>query len=338
MGKFTAVLLMAGVALAALPLAAADHPIAGVIGLLEKLEVQTKEEGAVEAATYQKFQYWCKRSTRRLSRAIKKEEKAIGELADKIKGLTADIETATEDIAAYEAQLEVLDKQAQKAQAMRGDEHELYEDDVENLDDTIRATDDALVVLQEEEARAQVAFFQASPEDLLKLDPSKGNPFKPKAKSFSAHAGGVIETFKKLEEDWGIDKPSMPQVPRPAPAPSAAAWLGPGTSTAAQATPRTPEPTQLTRRASSDEKTVDLLNHELLGLTTRMEAHLRHIALKMELLSSRSLDAQQLVSSLDALEGSECDESPRANDWNNEAGIDHQGPKNSIGLVAWDEL
>merc|ERR1719236_137107 len=44
------------------------------------------------------------------------------------------------------------------------------------------------------------------PADLLKLDPGASNPFKPKAKAFSAHSGGVIETFKGLEEGWGIDK------------------------------------------------------------------------------------------------------------------------------------
>jgi hypothetical protein len=203
--------VVASLAAVALPRVAADHPIAGVITLLEKLEVQTKEEGEVEAATYQKFQYWCKRSTRRLARGIKKENKAIGELADKIKGLTADVETTGEDIKAYEAQLEVLDKQANRAKGMRQDEHVLYEDDVENLDDTISATDEALVVLEEgEQAASATTLLQvadkATPEDLLKLDPSKGNPFKPKAKAFSAHAGGVIETFKKLEDDWGIDK------------------------------------------------------------------------------------------------------------------------------------
>merc|ERR1719321_1087319 len=117
--------------------AAAEHPIAGVISLLEKLEVEAKQEGEAEAATYQKFTYWCKRSTRMLTRAMKKEKKAIEELTDKITGLSADIETLGEDIAALEAQLEVLDQQAQRAQAMRGDEHTLYEDDVQNLEDTI---------------------------------------------------------------------------------------------------------------------------------------------------------------------------------------------------------
>merc|ERR1719395_23557 len=46
----------------------------------------------------------------------------------------------------------------------------------------------------------------SGPEDLLKLDPGKGNPFKPKAKVFSNHEGAVIETFKGLEDGWSIDK------------------------------------------------------------------------------------------------------------------------------------
>merc|ERR1719305_132593 len=52
----------------------------------------------------------------------------------------------------------------------------------------------------------KAALRSSGPEDLLKLDPGKNNPFKPKAKVFSNHEGGVIETFKHLEEGWNIDK------------------------------------------------------------------------------------------------------------------------------------
>merc|ERR1719174_260806 len=199
-------------------MAAAEHPIAGVISLLEKLEVEAKQEGEAEAATFQKFQYWCKGSTRRLTRAIKKENKAIEELKDKIEGLTADIATMGEDIKALEAQLEVLDQQAEKAKALRKDEHALYVDDVENLDGSIVATDEAIEVMEESEdeemafpelgsrRKHKKASLKKGPEDLLKLDPGKNNPFKPKAKVFGNHEGGVIETFKHLEEGWNVDK------------------------------------------------------------------------------------------------------------------------------------
>merc|ERR1719174_150154 len=199
-------------------MAAAEHPIAGVISLLEKLEVEAKTEGEAEAATFQKFQYWCKGSTKMLTRAMKKEKKAIEELTDKIEGLTADVATLGEDIKTLEAQLEVLDQQAEKAKALRKDEHALYVDDVENLDDSIVATDEAIEVMEESEDEAmefvelgsrrkhKKASLKGSPEDLLKLNPGANNPFKPKAKTFSSHEGGVIETFKGLEEGWGIDK------------------------------------------------------------------------------------------------------------------------------------
>merc|ERR1719262_974926 len=102
---------------------------------------------------------------------------------------------------------------------MRSDEHALYQDDVENLDGSITATDDAIEVMEESEDEAmnfmqagarrkakKAAMKAAGPEDLLKLNPGKNNPFKPKAKVFSNHEGGVIETFKHLEEGWSIDK------------------------------------------------------------------------------------------------------------------------------------
>merc|ERR1719161_717575 len=137
----------------------------------------------------------------------------IEELTEKIEGLTADIFTLDEDIKSLEDQLEVLDQQAQKAKTLRSDEHALYVDDVENLDGSITATDEAIEVMEESEdeemaflemgsrRKHKKASLKRGPEDLLKLDPGKNNPFKPKAKVFSNHEGGVIETFKHLEEE-----------------------------------------------------------------------------------------------------------------------------------------
>jgi flagellar biosynthesis chaperone FliJ len=81
---------------------AKDHPIAGVIQLLEKLEVQAQTEGETEANTYQKFQYWCKRSTKMLKRAIRKEKKTIQALDDKISGLAAAVDQYNVDISELE--------------------------------------------------------------------------------------------------------------------------------------------------------------------------------------------------------------------------------------------
>merc|ERR1719482_1336478 len=159
----TAVLVVAFLGLAAPPPAAAEHPITGVITLLEKLEVETKQEGEAEAASFQKFQYWCKRSTRRLTRYIKKEKKQVEELTDKIGGLDSDISTLGEDIKKLEAQLEMLDQQKQRAKNIRQNEHGVYVGDVDNLDATITATDDTIHTMEEEEAAANAenaAFLQ----------------------------------------------------------------------------------------------------------------------------------------------------------------------------------
>jgi len=85
---------------------AGEHPIDGVISLLQKLEIQSKEEGAAEAASFQKFTYWCKTSTKTLNKAIATEKKDIASLTDKIEGLTADIATGTSDIASLKADIE----------------------------------------------------------------------------------------------------------------------------------------------------------------------------------------------------------------------------------------
>merc|ERR1719263_698696 len=87
------------------PVTAGEHPIDGVISLLQKLEIQSKEEGAAEAASFQKFTYWCKTSEKTLSKAIKTEKKDISSLTDKIEGLTSDIESLTSDIATLKADI-----------------------------------------------------------------------------------------------------------------------------------------------------------------------------------------------------------------------------------------
>merc|ERR1719375_56246 len=94
-----ALAVLATLSLAVVPQASAEHPIAAVISLLEKLEVEAQREGANEAESYQKMQHWCKRSTRMLQRAIKKEKKAIDAPEDKVDGLTGQIAGLDDDLA-----------------------------------------------------------------------------------------------------------------------------------------------------------------------------------------------------------------------------------------------
>merc|ERR1719284_1177168 len=108
--------------------AAAEHPIAGVISLLQKLKIQSTEEGAAEAASFQKFTYWCKTSEKTLTKAIKQEKKDIASLG--------------EDIGDLATQVKTLTTAGEKAKAVRDDEKDLYDDEQKNFEDTISAIDE----------------------------------------------------------------------------------------------------------------------------------------------------------------------------------------------------
>merc|ERR1719316_1097494 len=133
--------------------AGSEHPIAGVISLLQKLAIQAKEEGAAEGASFQKFTYWCKTSEKTLTKAITTEKKDIEELTDKIDGLTSDIATLGEDITALDTQIKTLTTAADKAKTVRDDENGLYKDEQKNFEDTISAIDEAACQAQQPKAK-----------------------------------------------------------------------------------------------------------------------------------------------------------------------------------------
>jgi len=178
---------------------AGEHPISGVISLLQKLEIQSKEEGAAEAASFQKFTYWCKTSEKTLTKAIKTEKKDISSLTDKIDGLTADISSLTEDIAALKADIEKMETAADKAKSVRDDEKALYDEEQKNFEDTITAVDEAITTLKDSKASALLQTKAVKKVEAL----AKG---KPAAKTYSFKSGGIIETFKAMKAEFEADK------------------------------------------------------------------------------------------------------------------------------------
>jgi len=180
--------------------AAADHPIEGVISLLQRLEVQAKEEGAAEAASFQKFTYWCKSSTKELSNAISKEKKTIASLSDKIDGLEADILTLGEDITKLGDEIKEMTTAAEKAKEVRDNENSLYKDEQKNFDDTIGAVDEAISAMQG--SKASLIQEQA----VTKATTLLAAAGKPAAKTYTFKSGGIIETFKGLQAEFEANK------------------------------------------------------------------------------------------------------------------------------------
>merc|ERR1719321_1029100 len=182
---------------------AGEHPIAGVISLLQKLKIQSTEEGAAEAASFQKFTYWCKTSTKTLTKAITTEKSDISSLKDKIDGLTSDIATLGEDIATLEADITKMETQADKAKTVRGDEKDLYDEEQKNFEDTITAIDEAITVMKDSKASLLQTGAKKAVEKAQALAKAMG---KPAAKTYSFKSGGIIETFKAMKAEFEADK------------------------------------------------------------------------------------------------------------------------------------
>merc|ERR1719487_856303 len=182
---------------------AAEHPIAGVISLLQKLEIQSKEEGAAEAASFQKFTYWCKTSEKTLTKAIKTEKKDISSLTDKIDGLASDIESLTSDIATLKSDIESMETASDKAKNVRADEKSLYDDEQKNFEDTITAIDEAITTLKGSKA----SLLQTGAKKVVDKAQAMAEVMgKPAAKTYSFKSGGIIETFKAMKAEFEADK------------------------------------------------------------------------------------------------------------------------------------
>jgi hypothetical protein len=187
---------------------AAEHPIAGVISLLQKLKIQSTEEGEAEKASFQKFTYWCKTSSKTLTKAIATEKKNIASLTDKIDGLTADVATLGEDIKALEADISEMETAAEKAKTKRGDEKALYDGEQKNFEDTITAVDEAITILKDSKGAA--SFLQTTGKStntkVAKVQVLAEAMGKPAAKTYTFKSGAIIETFKSMKAEFEADK------------------------------------------------------------------------------------------------------------------------------------
>jgi len=186
------VTLVVGLALAGI--ATNAHPISGVISMLQDLEVQSKEEGAAEAALFQKFTYWCKTSSKELNGLISKEKANIAELTDKIEGLKTDISVLTVEIAQLGSEIENMNSAAAKARKVRDDEIALYKSGQDNFDGTVSAVDTAIDTMEESEDTALVQKGK------------KAAPAKPDAQTYQFKSGSIIETFKGMNTEFEGEK------------------------------------------------------------------------------------------------------------------------------------
>jgi hypothetical protein len=185
--------------------ASGEHPIAGVISLLQKLKIQSTEEGEAEKASFQKFTYWCKTSEKTLIKAIKTAKKDIASLTDKIDGLTADIGALGEDIKALGADIKEMETAAEKAKGVRDDEKTLYDDEQKNFEDTISAVGEAIDILKDSKG-SLIQADSAQMHTIQKVQVLAEAMGKPAAKTYTFKSGAIIETFKGMKAQFEADK------------------------------------------------------------------------------------------------------------------------------------
>jgi len=206
------------------------NPVEDVIGLLEDLETQTKDEGSAEATTYDKFACFCKDTTDEKSTAILDDkteiEKQKGELVEQttLKAkLQQDIKDLNQKIADLNAEMSesqaVRDAAKTKFESIAADMHKAVES-IEGAKDTVLANKAASFVqvktqikekIRESLAHAKMDFdpkFARQIEVLLQVDgdEDEGVP----EGDFESHTGDLEEMMNGLEDKY-TDKEEVNQ-------------------------------------------------------------------------------------------------------------------------------
>jgi len=110
----------------ALKSGAAVTPVEKVIQLLGKLSEQIAEEGAKEAAEYDKYACFCKEQADFKQNNIEKSDEKIEELEAAIEKLSTEIADLNADIAALGKKITELEEDMKKEKKTRDEEHEKY--------------------------------------------------------------------------------------------------------------------------------------------------------------------------------------------------------------------
>jgi len=202
-----------------------EHPIEGVLTLLNELQDQAREEGKAEQENYDKYAAWCKESKDTLNTAIANEKAEISSLTSKIASLKDEIDTLSKDIDYLGVQIEEQNSAQAKAQEIRDSEKDLYDEEQSNIDDTISAVKDATKAMEDSEflqvdqkkkirEAALLTEFKMTPaqhKEVMRFIKSPSflqepNGDDPPENDYDFKSGGIIATFKGMIEDFEVEK------------------------------------------------------------------------------------------------------------------------------------
>jgi len=200
-----------------------EHPIEGVIHLLEDLQVQAKEEGEKDASTYQKFTYWCSNAQKDITASMDAHKETLATTNDNIKADKSDIMAL--EFAIRKLTKEISRREASNARALekRQEDEEEYNEDQTDYDDTIKAFKTAIkamemtqfaqvssqkvLVAKRAVKKAMVLAESRATEEQMRVFKSfLQTSAAPKTQGVDHHGSVVIDLLKSLMADFEKQK------------------------------------------------------------------------------------------------------------------------------------
>jgi len=208
------------------PLAVAgDHPAVKIIGMIQKLQEQVKEEGAEDTHVYGKFTYWCDETIKEKNKLIKESKEIIDVSTSTIEALEADIETLKIEIAKLTEEIEEMEEARTNATKIREAEHAVYMKSKTDLEETIQSIKDCITAMKDGmeggflQAKTLIEAYSPKPEAqhsrVMQMFLQKKVTEDPSADKFAKRGGGdatyvakggdVTEILKKMLMEYEDD-------------------------------------------------------------------------------------------------------------------------------------
>jgi hypothetical protein len=208
-------------------------PVEKVIGLIEKLQAETEEEGVAEATGYDKFACFCKKQSEEKLKQIDEDEAAIDKLTARIKKLNSQINQQNSAVMESNKEIKTLKKECEKAQQLRSDDHHEYTIKRDDIYGAIAGTEGAIEMMEGSKAAAFLQRPVVTKVTEVMSNAMMNNVFMPKdqkeAELFSSlmqlsqdqdpaqakmdasmgskfHSQEIIESLMKILKDFKVQK------------------------------------------------------------------------------------------------------------------------------------
>mmetsp|Transcript_15024 Transcript_15024/g.33040 ORF Transcript_15024/g.33040 Transcript_15024/m.33040 type:complete len:657 (+) Transcript_15024:68-2038(+) len=182
--------------------AAADHPIKGVITLIQGLHDKALQDGNDELASWNEFSAWCKTSIETLSGDIKSGEETLQVAQESKRSQEAKIDRLTKEIAKLDEEIAKHAENQGEEDDARSAENTEYQSRQQDLQDTVDAIDQAI--------SDQGSFLQTGSLEVLEaVMTEEERKVTDSYKSGNGKKVDVVTTLKRLKKKFADKKKEL---------------------------------------------------------------------------------------------------------------------------------